>query len=115
MFYDEGRFYAGDVFDRGAVTANYCSTSDSTWSAQGLDSHTEITALNNCGGTSVLSSRLDSLENSVDALNKVFMNVKLSSENVGAALKSITDKLNNCGKKSLRSQLKTLGGTGRYV
>ena len=38
-------------------------------------------------------------------------NIKFSGKDIGAALKKIGKKLNN-GRRSLRSELKTLGGNG---
>lgn len=66
------------------------------------------------GISSNIETRFDGLENSIKALSKQMENIKYSAKDVGAALKGLSDKLSG-GRRSLRSELKTLGGNGRYV
>lgn len=112
----DSSFYAGDIFDRGVTTAYCCATADSAvnannWSAQSLDNSISTCA---SGISSNVECRIDGLEEAIEKLSKSFENVKYSASDVGAALKKMSDKLTG-SKKSLRSQLKTLGGNRRYV
>ena len=100
-------FYMGDSFNR---SINSLSTTDccintsallnSYTAADGVSSHTE--------------NRFEKLENAIEILSKQMENIKFSGKDIGAALKKISKKVGN-GRRSLRSELKTLGGNGRYV
>ena len=100
-------FYMGDNFNRDIDnwgTMCFCNNTSALPSsyavADGISSHVE--------------TRFDGLENSIKALSKQMENIKFSAKDVGAALKKVSDKLSN-SRRSLRSELKTLGGNGRYV
>ena len=100
-------FYMGDSFNRNInslSTTDCCSTTsallNSYAAADGVSSHVE--------------TRFEGLEDSIKALSKRMENIRYSAKDVGAALKGLSDKLSG-GRRSLRSELKTLGGNGRYV
>lgn len=106
-------FYMGDNFNRGygeieeignwgtMCCCNSTSALPSSYAVtDGISSHVE--------------TNFDGLKDSIKALSKQMENIKFSAKDVGAALKEISDKLSN-GRCSLRSELKTLGGNGRYV
>lgn len=106
-------FYMGDSFNRG-----YSEREDiGNWSA--MSCCNSVSAMPSSyavvdGISSNIETRFDGLENSIKALSKQMENIKYSAKDVGAALKGISDKLSS-GRRSLRSELKTLGGNGRYV
>ena len=106
-------FYMGDNFNRGLGeieeignwgTMCCCNSTgampNSYAVADGVSSHVE--------------TKFDGLENSIKALSKQMENIRYSAKDVGTALKWLSDKLSG-GRRSLRSELKTLGGNGRYV
>ena len=106
-------FYMGDSFNRdyreiGSVsslsTTDCCSNTsaflNSYNAVNGVSNHTE--------------NRFEKLENAIKVLNKQMENIKFNSKDIGAAFKKFSDRLSN-GRRSLRSELKTLGGNGRYV
>ena len=111
-------FYMGDSFNRG-----YTEREDiGNWSTMACCNNISIlpnsyTAVNDTvvdGISSNIETRFEGLETSIKALSKQMENIKFSAKDVGAALKKISDKLSN-GRRSLRSELKTLRGNSRYV
>lgn len=112
----------GDSFDRGYRERGYTECENTNnWSAMAAccNSADSIGALSSSytvvdGVSSNIETRFDGLENSIKALSKQMENIKFSAKDVGAALKKVSDKLSN-GRRSLRSELKTLRGNGRYV
>ena len=106
-------FYMGDSFNRGYyeregigdLSAMVCCNSASVMPS----SYTVVDGVSNH-----VETRFEGLENSIKALSKQMENIKFSAKDVGAALKKVSDKLSN-SRGSLRSELKTLGGNGRYV
>ena len=106
-------FYMGDNFNRGlgeieeignwgtmSCCNNISAMPNSYAVADGVSSHVE--------------TRFEGLEDSIKTLSKQMENIRYSAKDVGAALKVLSDKLSG-GRRSLRSELKTLGGNGRYV
>ena len=106
-------FYMGDSFNRG-----YSERGDvGNWSTMACCNNTSALSSSYTvadGISSNIETRFDGLENSIKALSKQMENIKFSAKDVGAALKGLSDKLSS-GRRSLRSELKTLGGNGRYV
>ena len=105
-------FYMGDSFNRG-----YSEREDiGNWSAMACCNNTSALLSSYAvadGVSSNIETRFDGLENSIKALSKQMENIKFSAKDVGAALKKVSDKLSN-GRRSLRSELKTLEGRKRY-
>ena len=103
----------GDSFNRG-----YSEREDiGNWSTMACCNNTSALSSSYTvvdGVSSNIETRFDGLENSIKALSKQMENIKFSAKDVGDALKKVSDKLSN-GRRSLRSELKTLGGNGRYV
>lgn len=105
-------FYMGDSFNR-----DYRERGIGNWDTMSCCNN--VSALSSSctitdGVSSKIETRFEGLENSIKALSKQMENIKFSAKDVGAALKKVSDKLSN-GRRSLRSELKTLGGNGRYV
>lgn len=106
-------FYMGDSFNRDyreRGNINNLSTTDCCSSTSALPSSYTVAD----GVSSHVENRFEKLEDAVKALSKQMKNVQFSGKDIGAALKKVGKKLNN-GRRSLRSELKTLGGNGRYV
>ena len=106
-------FYMGDSFNRG-----YSEREDiGNWSAMSCCNSVSVLPSSYTvadGVSSHVETKFEGLENSIKALSKQMENIRYSAKDVGAALKVLSDKL--CGgRRSLRSELKTLGGNGRYV
>lgn len=97
-------FYMGDNFNRG-----YSEREDiGSWNAMAC-----------CNSVSASPSRYiatnaEDLRDAIKALSKPMENIKFSAKDAGDAFKKISDRLKG-GRRSLRNELKTLGGNGRYV
>ena len=107
-------FYMGDSFNRG-----YRERGIGNWDAMSCCNNISVLSSSDVvavadGISNNIETRFEGLENSIKALSKQMENIKYSAKDVGAALKGISNKLKG-GRRSLRSELKTLGGNGRYV
>lgn len=101
-------FYMGDNFNRSYREGidDWCCSNVITLS----NSYTAVDGVLNC-----MENKFEKLEDAIKALSKQMENIKFSGKDIGAALKKVGNKLSNGGCRSLRSELKTLGGNGRYV
>ena len=106
-------FYMGDNFNRSLGEIEEIGNWDTMCCCNSTGAMPNSYAVAD-GVSSHVETKFEGLENSIKALSKQMENIKFSAKDVGAALKGLSDKLSG-GRRSLRSELKTLGGNGRYV
>lgn len=109
-------FYMGDSFDRG-----YSEREDvGNWSTMACCNSLVsdgVATSSYSGGTSGISKRLSNIESSLEKVCNGCVNFAANVDEAREAFKKMAESLNKLGVgvRLCRTDLKTLGGNGRYV